>query len=92
MAGSLCFLFHSDLRDLLAVLLLYVLLKRAERTSGNAHALTVDADNLKVHVLATLGGDVGVTAGVAEKGTLSTQLANAGHRKYDNDGKIMAVG
>ncbi len=62
------------------VLHLHVFFQRAERTSGDANTLAVDADNLKVHVLTTLGGDVGVTAGVAEDGALSAQLANAGHR------------
>lgn len=59
---------------------LHVLLKRAKCASGDANALAIDTDNLKVHVLTTLGGDVGVAAGVAEDGALSAQLANARHR------------
>ncbi len=57
------------------------LLDRAEGASGDAHALAVDANNLKVDVLTTSGSDVGVTAGVAEHGTLSAQLTNSGHKK-----------
>ncbi len=57
------------------------LLDRTEGASGDAHALAVDANNLKVDVLTTSGSDVGVTAGVAEHGTLSAQLTNSGHKK-----------
>ncbi len=57
------------------------LLDCAEGASSDAHALAVDANNLKVDVLTTSGSDVGVTAGVAEHGTLSAQLTNSGHKK-----------
>jgi len=68
------------------------LLDCAECTSGNTNTLPVDADGLKVYVLATLGSDVGVAAGVAKDGTLSAQLADAGHRVGSIDGKRMGVG
>ncbi len=59
-----------------SVLSSYVLLERAECAGGDAHALAVDADNLKVDVLTTTRGDVGVAAGVAENSTFSAQLTD----------------
>lgn len=58
------------------------LLDGAKCAGGDAHALSVDADNLKVDVLATSRRDVGVTSRIAEDGTLSTQLADTGHRGW----------
>lgn len=54
----------------------HILLQSTEGAGGDTHALAVDADNLKVDVLATLGGDVRVAAGVAENSTLTAQLTN----------------
>lgn len=58
------------------------LLDGAKRAGRDAHTLSVDANNLKVDVLATSRRDVGVTPRIAEDGTLSTQLADTGHRGW----------
>jgi hypothetical protein len=78
--GRYFFIPLIDLR-LLFVLGTDELLDRSEGAGGDAHTLAVDANNLKVDVLTTSGSDVGVTAGVAEDGTLSAQLTNSGHKK-----------
>lgn len=68
-------------------------LDRTECAGGNAHALPIDTNNLKVDVLTTSRSNVGVAAGVAKHGTLTAQLTNTGHKGIRiGDGKIMAVG
>ena len=57
------------------------LLDGAQGTCRNANTLTVDANRLKIHVLAALGRDVGVATRVAEDRALSTELADAGHSR-----------
>ncbi len=66
--GYLCFCF---------VLCGNKLLDRTKGACSNSNTLAVDANGLEVYVLATLGGDVGVAAGMAENGALSAQLTNA---------------
>lgn len=60
------------------------LLKRAERASCHADALTVDFDGLQIHPLATAGGDVRVATGVAVFRGFSAELTDAGHRKVSS--------
>ncbi len=57
------------------------LLDGAQGASSNTNTLTIDANRLKIHVLATFGGDVGVATRVAEDWALSTKLADTGHSK-----------
>lgn len=90
--GSVSLCLKTVLDRFFAVLSRYELFEGAEGACSNAYALAVDTNNLKVYVLATLRGDVGVAAGLAENGTLSAQLANTGHRSIAIVGKIMAVG
>ena len=66
--------------EVYTVLLSDVLLEGTKGACSNANALAIDVGNLQVHVLAAACGDVGVAAGVAKTGTLSGQLADAGHR------------
>lgn len=49
----------------------YVLLKCAKCARGNANTLTVDANGLKIDVLAAAAGNIGVTAGVSKKRTFT---------------------
>lgn len=68
------------------------LFNRAKSAGSNANTLPVNTNGLEVHVLATLGGDVGVAAGVAKDGALSAQLTDARHKDGSIDGKRMGVG
>ncbi len=87
------FSFFANLRfNLAAVLNSDKFLDRAKSAGGNANTLPVNTNGLEVHVLATLGSDVGVAAGVAKDGALSAQLTDAGHRDGSIDGKRMGVG
>lgn len=55
-------------------------LQRADRARGNANTLAIDTDGLEIHVLFTLGSDVGVAARVHGLGALAGELVDAGHR------------
>lgn len=55
-------------------------LKGADRARGNANTLPSDADGLQIHVLFTLGSDVGVASRICRVGALASQLVDAGHR------------
>lgn len=57
------------------------LLERAEGTSSDFHALTVDFDRLEVDVLAALGGAVRVAARLTEVGALASEETDARHRR-----------
>lgn len=55
-------------------------LERFQRACGNTDALSFQTYGLEVHVLFTLGRDVGVTARVANVGALASQGVDTGHR------------
>lgn len=61
------------------------LFERAENTCRNAQTLTVDANRLQVHILATLARDVGVAAGMAKDSAFSRELADARHNGRDKE-------
>lgn len=60
------------------------LLQGAERTSSNANFTTVEGDRLKVDVLTSFGGDVGVATRLTEVGAFSGKKTDAGHKKINN--------
>lgn len=55
-------------------------LQGSDRARGNANTLAIDADGLEIHVLFTLGSDVGVAARIYDLGALAGELVDAGHR------------
>lgn len=55
-------------------------LQGADRACGNTNTLATDANRLQVHVLFTLGSDIGVAARIGRVSALASQLVDAGHR------------
>ncbi len=52
----------------------------ANRTCRDANTHAIETDGLQIHILFTLGGDVGVATGVGGVGALARELINARHR------------
>lgn len=55
------------------------LLEGAKRASSHTNTLAIHFDGLEVHVLAVLGGTIGVATGLREVRGFSSEDADAGH-------------
>jgi hypothetical protein len=58
-----------------------MLFQGAKRTSGDTNTLSIDADGLKIDVLAAAARNIRMTARIAEESAFTGKLADTGHRK-----------